>query len=124
MGSVTNGTVCLWVSPHTRTGHWYKEFINYQASPLSLLSTLTQHLQSVYYSAMHTLFLTALSCLLSITASVSTFTPARPPSLPLAVKSPYLSVWLPAGSSGGNGGYLPGQWPQFYTQVNLFQVTF
>ncbi|KZM27291.1 catalytic [Ascochyta rabiei] len=55
------------------------------------------------------------SCLLSIVSSQSTFTPARPPSLPLAVKSPYLSAWVPAGSSGGNGGYLPGQWPQFYT---------
>ncbi|KAI4665545.1 uncharacterized protein J4E78_003007 [Alternaria triticimaculans] len=47
--------------------------------------------------------------------SSSTFTPARPPSLPLAVKSPYLSTWFPAGSDGGNGGYLPGQWPSFWT---------
>ncbi|KAF3390622.1 Glutaminase A [Penicillium rolfsii] len=44
----------------------------------------------------------------------STFTPARPPALPLAVKSPYLSTWLHAGSTGGNGGYLPGQWPVFW----------
>ncbi|EUC29373.1 hypothetical protein COCCADRAFT_106682 [Bipolaris zeicola 26-R-13] len=51
----------------------------------------------------------------AVTQSSSTFTPARPPSLPLAVKSPYLSTWLPAGSSGGNGGYLPGQWPSFWT---------
>ena len=47
--------------------------------------------------------------------SGSTFTPARPPALPLAVKNPYLSIWVPAGSEGGNGGYLPGQWPSFYT---------
>ncbi|RFU32728.1 hypothetical protein B7463_g3595, partial [Scytalidium lignicola] len=45
----------------------------------------------------------------------STFSPARPPSIPLAVKSPYLSTWLPAGSDGGNGGYLVGEWPQFWT---------
>ncbi|EKG11503.1 Six-hairpin glycosidase-like protein [Macrophomina phaseolina MS6] len=41
----------------------------------------------------------------------STFSPARPPALPLAVKSPYLNTWLNAGSDGGNGGYLAGQWP-------------
>ena len=44
----------------------------------------------------------------------STFSPARPPALPLAVKSPYLSTWLAAGSDGGNGGYLPGEWPTFW----------
>ncbi|KAL0261420.1 hypothetical protein SLS55_002850 [Diplodia seriata] len=43
--------------------------------------------------------------------SASTFNPARPPALPLAVKSPYLNTWLNAGSDGGNGGYLAGQWP-------------
>ncbi|CAI7632619.1 hypothetical protein N7533_000851 [Penicillium manginii] len=46
--------------------------------------------------------------------AVSTFSPARPPSLPLAVKSPYLSTWQNAGSDGGNGGYLAGQWPTFW----------
>ena len=44
MGLVTYGTVCLYNSSHTGTGHWYKESNNYQASPLSLLSTLIQHL--------------------------------------------------------------------------------
>lgn len=48
----------------------------------------------------------------------STFTPARPPAIPLAVKSPYLSTWLFAGSDGGNGGYLAGQWPQFWAYVS------
>lgn len=66
---------------------------------------------------MHLSLLAGLSSLLYIVAaqSSSTFTPARPPSLPLAVKSPYLSTWLPAGSDFGNGGYLPGQWPSFWT---------
>ncbi|KAJ6085590.1 hypothetical protein N7499_005219 [Penicillium canescens] len=44
----------------------------------------------------------------------STFSPARPPSIPLAVRSPYLSTWLNVGSDGGNGGYLAGQWPVFW----------
>ncbi|KAF2633090.1 glutaminase GtaA [Macroventuria anomochaeta] len=64
---------------------------------------------------MHISFLATLGYLLSVTSAQSIFTPARPPSLPLAVKSPYLSTWFPAGSDGGNGGYLPGQWPRFYT---------
>ncbi|KAF2646103.1 glutaminase GtaA [Massarina eburnea CBS 473.64] len=50
-----------------------------------------------------------------LAAAQSTFKPARPPSIPLAVKSPYLSTWFAVGSQGGNGGYLPGQWPSFYT---------
>ncbi|KAJ5210815.1 hypothetical protein N7491_010626 [Penicillium cf. griseofulvum] len=49
----------------------------------------------------------------------STFSPARPPAIPLAVRSPYLSTWLNAGSEGSNGGYLAGQWPVFWeNQVN------
>lgn len=44
----------------------------------------------------------------------STFTPARPPAAPLAVKSPYLSTWLNVGSDGGDGGYLAGEWPVFW----------
>ncbi|KAI1194718.1 glutaminase GtaA [Nemania serpens] len=46
----------------------------------------------------------------------STFSPARPPAIPLAVKSPYLNTWLNAGGDGGNGGYLAGQWPVFWQQ--------
>ncbi|KAI0910006.1 glutaminase GtaA [Ustulina deusta] len=46
----------------------------------------------------------------------STFSPARPPAIPLAVKAPYLNTWLNAGSDGGNGGYLAGEWPVFWTQ--------
>lgn len=44
----------------------------------------------------------------------SSFSPLRPPALPLAVKSPYMSTWQQAGSDGGNGGYLAGQWPTFW----------
>ncbi|KAK0557871.1 hypothetical protein OC846_000166 [Tilletia horrida] len=54
---------------------------------------------------------------------VSTFTPINPPSIPLAVRGPYLSAWLPSGSllsatppnNAGNGGYLAGQYPAFWT---------
>ncbi|EAW09296.1 glutaminase GtaA [Aspergillus clavatus NRRL 1] len=57
--------------------------------------------------------------LASLAGAVSTFSPARPPALPLAVKSPYLSTWLSAGRDGGNGGYLAGEWPTFWEgQVN------
>jgi hypothetical protein len=44
--------------------------------------------------------------------SQSTFHPAKPPAIPLGVKSPYLSTWLQAGSA--NPGLLAGQWPTFW----------
>ena len=60
--------------------------------------------------------LSILSCiqLPSVVVGVSSFLPARPPAIPLAVRSPYLSTWLSAGSDGGNGGYLAGESPMFF----------
>lgn len=52
------------------------------------------------------------------TFAASSFSPARPPAIPIGVKSPYLSTWQYAGSDGGNGGYLAGQWPQFWAYVD------
>ncbi|KAI1773444.1 glutaminase A [Hypoxylon cercidicola] len=52
----------------------------------------------------------------SLTHAASSFSPARPPAIPLAVKGPYLNSWLQVGSDGGNGGYLYGEWPKFWTQ--------
>ncbi len=43
--------------------------------------------------------------------AASSFTPARPPAVPLAVRSPYLNSWL----EGGSGGILPGSWPRHWT---------
>ncbi|MFC7178133.1 glutaminase domain-containing protein [Kitasatospora paranensis] len=40
-------------------------------------------------------------------ATASTFGPLRPPAVPLAVRSPYLSTWLP-------GDSLVGTWPAFW----------
>lgn len=40
-----------------------------------------------------------------------TATPFSPPSYPLAVRSPYLSAWLPQGA----GTALNGAWPEFWT---------
>ncbi len=47
----------------------------------------------------------------TLAQAASTFKPARPPAVPLAVKSPYLNTWL----QGDSGGILPGSWPQFWT---------
>ncbi|KAI0206870.1 glutaminase GtaA [Astrocystis sublimbata] len=57
-------------------------------------------------------------CLLfgGLALGASTFSPARPPAIPLAVKAPYLNTWLNSGSDGGNGGYLAGEWPVFWQQ--------
>ncbi|KAI0842595.1 glutaminase A [Hypoxylon sp. FL0890] len=52
----------------------------------------------------------------SLVHAASSFSPARPPAIPLAVKGPYLNSWLDVGSDGGDGGYLAGEWPQFWTQ--------
>ncbi|KAF5369606.1 hypothetical protein D9757_010466 [Collybiopsis confluens] len=59
------------------------------------------------------LFLT-LSPLFSVSAWTST--PFNPPSYPLAVRSPYLSAWLP---SGGSGVALNSAWPQFWTGTTV-----
>lgn len=40
----------------------------------------------------------------SLSFAASTFSPARPPSIPLAVKSPYLNCWQQAGSNAELGG--------------------
>ncbi|KAI0736382.1 hypothetical protein C8Q72DRAFT_909206 [Fomitopsis betulina] len=59
------------------------------------------------FSAFHAaLFLPVTTHALSWTA-----TPFSPPSYPLAVRSPYLSAWLPQGA----GTALNGAWPQFWT---------
>jgi Domain of unknown function (DUF5127)/Domain of unknown function (DUF4965)/Domain of unknown function (DUF1793)/Domain of unknown function (DUF4964) len=42
------------------------------------------------------------------TAVTPAFQPIRPPAAPIAVRSPYLSTWLPAST-------LPGTWQQFWT---------
>lgn len=63
-------------------------------------------------------FTSAAAALMGLAAqavsAASTFSPARPPSVPIAVKSPYLNTWLNAGSDGGNGGYLAGEWTTFW----------
>ena len=64
--------------------------------------------------------LLAFAAAVRVALSASTFSPARPPAIPLAVKSPYVSCWQQAGSDAeeggpGNGGYLAGQWPTFWT---------
>jgi hypothetical protein len=48
------------------------------------------------------------------TASAGNFSPARPPAIPLAVKSPYMSTHLTVGSDGGDGGLLAYDFPRFW----------
>ena len=53
----------------------------------------------------------------TVSAASWTATPFTPPSIPLAVRSPYLSAWLPQGS----GTALNGAWPTFWTgSVSMF----
>ncbi|KAL1902968.1 hypothetical protein Sste5346_000880 [Sporothrix stenoceras] len=65
--------------------------------------------------AARTLISTLLTLLVAVApvTSDSTFSPLRPPAIPLAVRSPYLSTWL----NGDSGGLLPGNWPRFWAQV-------
>ncbi|KAJ8587203.1 DUF1793-domain-containing protein [Rhizopogon salebrosus TDB-379] len=54
---------------------------------------------------------------LALTAAAVSWdaTPFNPASIPLAVRTPYLSAWLPQGS----GTALNGAWPQFWTGSTL-----
>jgi hypothetical protein len=82
---------------------------------LALFSLLMSLIYLTTMKVTHHGFLAVLlSTLLVIADADSTFNPARPPAIPLAVKSPYFNTWQFAGSDGGNGGYLAGQWPQFW----------
>ncbi|KAJ7618784.1 hypothetical protein FB45DRAFT_932463 [Roridomyces roridus] len=56
------------------------------------------------------LLCTALYALHTVAAPSWTSTPFNPPSIPLAVRSPYLSTWLPQ----GGGSALNGGWPVFW----------
>ncbi|KZT74313.1 DUF1793-domain-containing protein [Daedalea quercina L-15889] len=65
---------------------------------------------------MHPLALAAALSLPALASALSwTATPFSPPSYPLAVRSPYLSAWLPQGS----GTALNGAWPEFWTGAIL-----
>jgi hypothetical protein len=71
------------------------------------------------------LFHVALLCLTTLvlsrqlpflrTAQQPRFTPLRPPAVPLAVRSPYLSTWV----STHNKQTLNGQWPIFWTGAEV-----
>lgn len=47
----------------------------------------------------------------NLATAASSFSPAKPPAVPLAVRSPYLNAWL----QGGSGAILPGAWPRHWT---------
>jgi hypothetical protein len=54
------------------------------------------------------------AALIDFSCVASIFKPARPPAIPLAVKSPYLNALQFAGCGHGNGGYLAGRNPSFW----------
>jgi hypothetical protein len=80
-------------------------FLVFSPPPLPLAILLRQNMR----------FLTTLISLAAMAtdlgAAAPTFTPARPPAVPLAVRSPYLNAWL----QGGSGAILPGSWPRHWT---------
>jgi len=62
-------------------------------------------------------FFVAAASLAGLVSAQGTFTPARPPAIPLAVRSPYMNTWMFTGSDGGDGGNLAGRWSQHWAQT-------
>lgn len=58
-----------------------------------------------------TKLLSAVTLALTVAAVSWDATPFNPASVPLAVRTPYLSAWLPQGA----GTALNAAWPQFWT---------
>lgn len=68
----------------------------------------------------HLVSLLALHALAAVAAVTWTATPFNPHSVPLAVRSPYLSAWL----NQGAGTALNGDWPKFWTgSVSEYFIT-
>ena len=79
------------------------------ACNLSLRPSKTSPLLIMFYHY----YTLAVAAFVPVSFAASTFSPARPPAIPLAVKSPYVNCWQQAGSDAemggpGNGGYLAG----------------
>jgi hypothetical protein len=99
-----NGTSDIFTEGTLRKSSAFSTFEKASGAHWLQVSRLEMILWSVFIGAV-----------LAITgAAESTFKPLRPPAIPLAVRSPYLSTWQQAGQDGGNGGYLQGQWPTFW----------
>lgn len=64
-------------------------------------------------TSLRMLFLAFFSCFVLHAAAAVTWTatPFNPASIPLAVRSPYLSAWL----NQGSGTALNADWPKFWT---------
>ncbi|PLB41571.1 DUF1793-domain-containing protein [Aspergillus candidus] len=63
-----------------------------------------------YFAKLTAQWAVVVAALLSITTAAPSFTPLTPPSYPLAVRTPYLSVWIP----GEFAPNLPSSSPQFW----------
>ncbi|KAL1665396.1 hypothetical protein GGF50DRAFT_126410 [Schizophyllum commune] len=68
------------------------------------------------------LYAPALASLLTLANAYNwTASPINPPALPLAVRTPYLSAWLPQGTDGaGSGRALNDGWPTFWRLDETF----
>ncbi|KAL1733166.1 hypothetical protein EV714DRAFT_282162 [Schizophyllum commune] len=68
------------------------------------------------------LYALALASSLTLTNAYNwTASPINPPALPLAVRTPYLSAWLPQGTDGsGSGRALNDEWPTFWRLDETF----
>ena len=74
------------------------------------------HFSIIQPAMKQAVLLSALTGFFSLAGAATTFSPARPPAVPLAVRAPYLNSWLYVAENGGNGGLLAGpeSWARFW----------
>ena len=83
-----------------------------QEAPFFVVACTLFGLARRTFEMLKSVIVSASLCALSVFGVPSwSVSPFNPPAIPLAVKHPYLSTWLPQGS----GTALNGAWPQFWT---------
>jgi hypothetical protein len=87
----------------------------YLFSPTAFLHCSSHHSTMIGKGALALLSITSTLVTSALAAVTWNAQPLNPPAFPLAVKSPYLSAWLPQGS----GAALNDRWPTFWTGATL-----